>query len=222
MNNIDEVAIGFICLKRRQKLRLERLCPCQELNLRGNVPKAFMSRTCTSAAQTRDQYLALRNRFVPKKVKIVFILESPPASGKYFYNPAGSTKEPLFRAMMDDVLGINPPTKEEGLRQFAANGYFLIDSTYTPVNVLNDKKADDIIESDFDLLIRDLTQYAGTGTGIVLVKANICRLLEPKLTAAGFNILNRGEMIPFPGTGQQGNFRAAIRRVFASFANLHA
>ena len=150
------------------------------------------------------------------------MLESPPASGKYFYNPAGSTKEPLFKAMMDDVLGTNPLTKEEGLRQFAGNGYFLIDSTYTPVNALNDKKADDIIQRDFDLLIRDLAQYAGMGTGIVLVKANVCRLLEPKLAAVGFNILNRGEMIPFPGTGQQSNFRAAIRRVLASFASPHA
>ena len=176
----------------------------------------------TSAALTRDQYLALRNRFVPKEVKIVFILESPPASGKYFYNSVGSTKEPLFRAMMDDVLGINAPTKREGLMQFAGNGYFLIDSTYTPVNALNDKNADDIIERDFDLLVQDITQYAGTGTGIVLVKANVCRLLEPKLVTAGFNILNRGERVPFPGTGQQGNFRSAIRRVLARFVNLSA
>jgi hypothetical protein len=179
-----------------------------------------MSHPCTSAALTRRQYVALRNRFVPKEVKIVFIRESPPASGKYFYNPAGSTKEPLFRAMMGDVLGINPLEKKEGLRQFAGKGYFLIDSTYTLVNALNDKKADDIIEHNFDLLIRDLTQYAGTGTGIVLVKANVCRLLEPKLAATGFNILNHGEIIPFPGTGQQGNFRAAILRVLASVANL--
>ena len=46
--------------------------------------------------------------------KIVFVLESPPKSGLYFYKP-GAVSEPLFSAMMKDVLEIKPQTKEEGL-----------------------------------------------------------------------------------------------------------
>jgi hypothetical protein len=44
------------------------------------------------------------------------------------------------------------------------------------------------------------------------VKANVCDL-EPKLKTVGFNILNGGVRIPFPGTGNQGKFRTLIRKI---------
>lgn len=71
------------------------------------------------APLVKADYLNFRNRFIPLNTKIIFVLESPPASGKYFYNPDGKTSEPLFRAMMKDVLGITPSSKEEGLKEFA-------------------------------------------------------------------------------------------------------
>jgi hypothetical protein len=80
------------------------------------------------------EYLRFRAPYLPEHRKIVFVLESPPKSGLYFYNPEGSVSEPLFRAMMKDVLAIKPRTKEEGLGEFAARGFLLVDATYTPVN----------------------------------------------------------------------------------------
>jgi hypothetical protein len=162
---------------------------------------------------TKSDYLQLRDRFTPPNPKIIFILESPPASGKYFYNPGGKTSEPLFRAMMKDVLEIEPTSKEEGLKEFAARGFLLIDATNTPVNRTKGKARDDVILGDFELLVTDLRQHAGPDTSIVLVKANICTLFESKLREAGFNVLNHGIVIPFPSSGQQGNFRPAIRQV---------
>ena len=64
--------------------------------------------------------MRFRERFVPEHRKIIFALESPPKSGPYFYKPEGLTSEPLFSAMMKDVLGTRPKRKEEGLREFAA------------------------------------------------------------------------------------------------------
>jgi hypothetical protein len=54
-----------------------------------------------------------------------------PKSGLYFYKPEGLLSEPLFSAMMKDVLEIKPRTKDEGLREFAARGFLLIDATYS-------------------------------------------------------------------------------------------
>ena len=48
---------------------------------------------------------------------------------------------------------------------------------------------------------------------IVLVKANICRLLEEPLMAAGFNVINNGAIVPFPSHGQQPNFHKNIKKV---------
>jgi hypothetical protein len=38
---------------------------------------------------TRTEYLAFRREFEPTTVILVIVVESPPISGKYFYNPAG-------------------------------------------------------------------------------------------------------------------------------------
>ena len=162
---------------------------------------------------TRAEYLRYRGRYLPAHRKIVFVLESPPISGLYFYKPEGSVSEPLFRAMMKDVLDVKPRTKEEGLGEFAARGFLLIDATYTPVNHLSGRARDAAILGDLPLLVEDLATYVEPETNVILVKANVCDLLEDKLTQLGFAILNRGTRIPFPSTGQQNRFREAVRRV---------
>jgi hypothetical protein len=42
----------------------------------------------------RCEYLFLRREFEPATVTLVIIAESPPASGKYLYDPAGEVSEP--------------------------------------------------------------------------------------------------------------------------------
>jgi hypothetical protein len=165
---------------------------------------------------TKAEYLRFRDQYIPTITRFVFVLESPPASGRYFYNAEGPLSEPLFRAMMRDVLKITPTSKEMGLKEFAARGLFLVDATYTPVNHLSEQQRGATILRDFPLLEEALHQYAGPQTGIVLVKANVCRLLEKKLVVAGFKVLNRGTVIPFPSSGQQTNFTEAVEKVLGA------
>lgn len=66
---------------------------------------------------------------------------------------------------------------------------------------------------DLPVLVEELRQYVGPVTGVVLVKANICEVLEPTLIGHGFPVINRGTRIPFPSNGQQGKFRETVRRV---------
>lgn len=160
---------------------------------------------------TRTEYIRLRERYHPKHVKIIFVLESPPISGLYFYNPEGLVSEPLFRAMMKDVLDLQPKSKHEGLTEFAAHGYLLIDATYTPVNGLSSDGRDAVIEKDLPLLVEELHRYADNDSKVILVKVNVCKLLESRLVDQGFTVLNRGTRIPFPSTGQQNKFRNLVR-----------
>jgi hypothetical protein len=164
-------------------------------------------------AFSRAEYLERRNRFVPKAPKIIFVLESPPVSGLYFYRTDGVVSEPLFRAMMKDVLEISPATKEQGLAEFAARGYLLVDATYRPVNSMSNDERDAVILEDLPRLMRDVRECAKPNTGLVLVKMNVCDLLEERLANAGFNLLNRGVRIPFPSNGQQHKFRIAVHQV---------
>lgn len=162
---------------------------------------------------TRADYIRLRDRYLPSQRKIVFVLESPPKSGLYFYKPDGSVSEPLFRAIMKDILEIAPRTKSEGLEQFASRGYLLVDATYTPVNHdhLSGRQRNELIVADFPLLLDDLRNHTAADTGVILVKANICELLEPLLVRNGFVVLNRGQKVPFPSTGNQNKFRSTVR-----------
>jgi hypothetical protein len=162
------------------------------------------------------EYARLRERYTPKHPKLIFVLESPPISGKYFYNPEGRTTEPLFSAMMKDVLELSPRTKAEGLTEFAAHGYLLIDATYVPVNLpgspgARNKAADARILMDLPLLVAELHQRVLADTKLLLVKSNVCRLLERPLTQQGFTVLNANRSIPFPSNGQQPRFRNSVR-----------
>jgi hypothetical protein len=163
-----------------------------------------------------EYYISLRNKYFPKKMKIVFILESPPVSGKYFYDENGRTTEPLFSAMMK-LLIFRPRDKQEGLKYFAEKGYFLVNATYEPVNKLKHKNRNDTILRNYQNLVADLRKHGvSKKINVILVKANICRLLESKLLSDDFNVKNRGVIIPFPSNGRQKEFSTAIQEVIAA------
>jgi hypothetical protein len=159
---------------------------------------------------TRLKYLSFRDRYRPETIKLLLVAESPPVSGRYFYNPAGVLTEPLFAALMREI-GVSPATKEEGLLAFQASGWLLVDASYEPVNSYDDRRRDEVISRDYELLREDLDHLSpGRTVPIILLKANVCRLLEPRLTADGFNVLNGGRLVYFPSTGRQGEFREQL------------
>ena len=160
----------------------------------------------------RNYYHKLRAKYRPPQPKLVIIAESPPAGGKYFYDLSGKVTELLFRAMMRDVLGISPTSTSEGLRKFAKAGYLLVDATYTPVNKsFPNKERDAKILEDYPLLLEDLQDLLPSkATKIMLIKANVCRLLDARLQSDGFNVINRGIVVPFPAFGNQKRFQEVV------------
>jgi hypothetical protein len=172
------------------------------------------------------RYLSLRRKFEPTTVTLVIVAESPPAArtsqtpGLYFYDPDGKVSEPLFNALMKQ-LGIKPKTKLEGLRYFQERGWVLVDSTYEPVNALDKDEPgrDLVIAQAYPELCGDLKQLLATRwreVPLVLIKANVCKLLDPKLKEDGFNVLNTGRKVYFPSTGNQGHFDSQFRERFAA------
>ena len=66
---------------------------------------------------------------------------------------------------------------------------------------------DRVIARDYPLLRDDLASLmSDRSTPLVLIKANVCRILEPKLLEDGFNVVNRGLVIYFPSNGWQKKF----------------
>jgi len=159
----------------------------------------------------RDRYISLRRRYQPATTRLAIVAESPPASGRYFYDETGAIAEPLFAAVMKQP-GLQPAAKAEGLSAFQQAGWVLVDATYQPVNALNASGRDAVIVRDYPLLHDDLKALAPER--VVLIKKNVCVLLEPRLVAAGFRVLNAGRAIYFPSSGRQGDFH----RQFAEIA----
>ena len=163
----------------------------------------------------RDEYLSYRREFEPESVTLVIVAESPPISGNYFYKPNGEVSEQLFKALMEQ-LGVKPKTKPEGLREFQNRGWVLVDATYEPVNAHDKRRRDLVIDGDYPKLCGDLKRLLGdrwNEVPVVLVKANVRKLLEPKLNKDGFKVLNEGRSVYFPGSGRQRDFDRQFREI---------
>jgi hypothetical protein len=158
----------------------------------------------------------MRRRYEPDVVRLVIIAESPPASGLYFYNPTGATSEWLFRALMQQ-LPFSPVNKESGLLEFQRRGWVLIDATYEPVNELSNGKRDKVIARDYRLLRDDLARLSpDRSVPLILIKENVCRLLEARLRKDGFNVLNSGRVVYFPSMWWQKDFHRQFAAVLKS------
>jgi hypothetical protein len=178
-------------------------------------PQGALDLSC-EAEMLRDEYLDLRRRYEPKHVKLVVVAESPPTSGLYFYNPEGRVTEPLFSALMKQLDSVCSE-KADGLLKLQQRGWLLIDATYEPVNELSVAQRRKAIERDFQTLCDDLkNSMPDRSAPLILIKENVCRILEPGLISEGFNVLNRGVVIPFPSTGHQKQFHEKFAAVCRS------
>ena len=156
-------------------------------------------------------YIEQRNFYKPDKIKFVFIFESPPVNGGYFYDDNGSEKEILFRNMMLTLFNTNFPNKKIGLTMFKKYGFILVDLSYIPVNgEKNQKKRKDILESQFLTLKKDLKLLVSDNTKIVLVMRHVTDIcLKNNLN----NVINRNTFIPFPNHYHFYKFKGNIRKL---------
>src|SRR5262249_33413964 len=140
---------------------------------------------------TRSEYLAFRRLYQPENVRLLIVAESPPIGGKYFYNRDGRITEPLFAAILGQ-LGLPYPTKHDGLLNLQQRGWILVDATYEPVDQHGSAPIrNQIIERDYPHLRDDLAALTPDRSApVVLIKANVCRLLQDRLACDGFNVLN--------------------------------
>jgi hypothetical protein len=82
-------------------------------------------------AQRSSARERLRKRYRPDRVRILFVGESPPASGRFFYQADSG----LYRAVRDTFLTAFPPLqKTEFLDSFRSLGCYLVDLCGEPVD----------------------------------------------------------------------------------------
>jgi hypothetical protein len=78
----------------------------------------------------------LRQSFRPRKVRILFVGESPPASGRFFYQADSG----LYRAIREALLKAFPDLRNaDFLKSFRSLGCYLVDLCERPVDRLQPK-----------------------------------------------------------------------------------
>jgi hypothetical protein len=87
---------------------------------------------------TRAARERLRRSYLPERVGVLFVGESPPAGGTFFY----SADSELYRATREVFTRVFPECCGEGtfLAWFALRGCYLVDLSLDPVNQLTNRE----------------------------------------------------------------------------------
>ena len=92
--------------------------------------------TKPGSLSSRKKREALRLSFLPEQVRMLFIGESPPASGRFFY----SGNSGLYRAVRDVFQTVDPSISDQTfLARFREYGCYLIDACPHPEDQLEPK-----------------------------------------------------------------------------------
>lgn len=148
-------------------------------------------------------------KYKPSTVRLLLVAEAPPsAEDRYFYFEDVATHDGLFRHLARAILGVEPSreNKPEILGALRDHGVYLIDLKQTP------KKP----HEDLSRFVPDLVDRARelSPAHLITIKANICDLCQEPLRAAGMSVSHA--RIPFPSSGRQREFEAAMRKELAS------
>jgi len=137
----------------------------------------------------RNKALELNNRYVPDTIKILFVAESPPRAfirddRAYFY-ASGSERRNSIAYHMNQVL-FRAESKEEFLKKFKENGFYLIDMVKCPLGSLSMKERLQTIECCAKYLNEELhtlkfekVVFIGKGTFKILERKRLLTLDPP-------------------------------------------
>ena len=166
-----------------------------------------------------DRYSVARNKYKPRNIGVLFIAESPPSSGGYFYAEKTIGKDHLFRETMkalefwpNDRPMRKGYDKRSMLNEFRSLGFFLIDTCEFPVDKLQPR------ERRLSTIRGGLTLpgrvEALCPDRILIVKKTVFKPVIRALSETGFagRVLNK-EPLPFPSHGNQKKYRTMLRRL---------
>ncbi len=140
----------------------------------------------------------LRRSFRPTDVTLLFIGESPPASGRFFYRGDSG----LYRAMRDTFRVVDPSIGDARfLAVFQALGCYLIDLCPEPIDHLEPRSRRAAGRASEESLSRAIAQLRPA------MIATVVRSIEGNVTHAALRADWRGPFIHLPYPGRWSRFR---------------
>jgi hypothetical protein len=134
----------------------------------------------------------LRRQYRPADLRLLFIGEAPPASGRFFYHQDSG----LYRAMRDAFRLIDPSiTDDSFLSVFQSSGCYLIDLCPSPVDHLDAQSRRRACQASEPLLGRTIAKLQPPAIAILVrsIQGNVER------AAARANWTGPLIVLPYPG-----------------------
>jgi len=145
----------------------------------------------------------LRERYRPDRVRILFVGEAPPASGRFFYQADSG----LYRAIRDTFLAVFPHLrKADFLDSFRSLGCYLVDLCGRPVDQMNVKSRQRVCLAGEVQLARRIRQLRPE---IIVV---VVRSIGTNVRRAEKHASWLGAHIELPYPGRWHHHRPAFRR----------
>jgi hypothetical protein len=149
-----------------------------------------------------------RKRYRPDRVRILFVGESPPASGRFFYQADSG----LYRAMRETFVQAFPPLKNTGfLDSFCGLGCYLIDLCGEPVDKMTSEARRYTCRIGEQLLAQKIRALRPQTIVTVVrsIRANVRRAQEQ----AGWS----GRYLELPYPGRWNRHRAMFHKLLVPF-----
>jgi hypothetical protein len=145
---------------------------------------------------------AARARFRPERITTLFVGESAPFSGDFFYYGSSAMTRHMQRVVEASLGGGGG----DFLERFKAYGWYLDDLVLTPVNDLRGSLRKAKWLGAQGSLADRIAEYRPLA--IVSLLLSIRSIVDDAATAAGSTAPRFA--VPFPGMGQQMRFRTAM------------
>jgi len=177
-------------------------------------------------------YDETRQHYRPARIKVVLIAESPPPSAdvqssRHFYRADQIRKDDrlftntikaLYKEATDQTEPQIQQAKEQWLRRFQADGWYMIEALETSQqHAVTKQQRQDKIRESLPRLIARVQELADKNTKLILIKSNVFEVAAQPLRQAGFTVLNK-ELLDYPGRFNQPAYREKLSRFAAQLS----
>jgi hypothetical protein len=174
-------------------------------------------------------YDKARKNYRPQHIRYLLIAESPPppanvASSRHFYRSDHvrrddrlftNTIKALYPEVADTSEAIIQEAKEQWLRRFQADGWYMIEALEDsqPHEITKDQRQARIKQA-LPRLLERVQALAEKDTKIILIKSNVFDVAAEPLRQTGFTVLNK-KLLDYPGRFNQKAYREKLRQLIS-------